>query len=322
MNSIDRQHVVVAVVSEQDKGYLLSQRHQKAHQGGLWEFPGGKVESDETVEQALVRELREELQITITKARPLIKIPYDYSDKKVLLDVWLVTEYKDNPIGAEGQNIIWVKKNTLSHYKMPDANNTIVTACSLPDTYLISPDPGSTKAEWDAFLASLEISLAEGRSLFQLRAKALSKDKYEELAKEVINICHSAGCKVLLNTIHSNDILPLADGLHLSSKLLLRRNERDVPDDLILGASCHSREELRHAQSIGCDFAVLGPVNKTVSHLNAPAIGWDTFSGMCSESGIPVYALGGMTPIHLQEAWKNGAQGVAGISAFWKSSQV
>lgn len=322
MNSIDRQHVAVAVVCDKDKGYLLSQRHQKAHQGGLWEFPGGKVESGETVEQALVRELREELQITITKARPLIKIPYDYSDKKVLLDVWLVTEYKENPIGAEGQNIIWVSNNTLSHYKMPDANNTIVTACSLPDTYLISPDPGSTKAEWNAFLESLEISLTEGISLFQFRAKTLNRDKYVELAKEVIDICHNAECKVLLSTYHSNDILSLADGLHLSSNLLLRRKERGVSDDLILGASCHSREELRHAQSIGCDFAVLGPVNKTVSHLNAPAIGWDTFSGMCNESGMPVYALGGMTPMHLAEAWQNGAQGVAGISAFWKYTQV
>ena len=85
-----RIHVVAAVIRSEGK-ILLSKRLDHVHQGGKWEFPGGKVETDEAVTAALVRELQEELAITPTDFQPLIQIHHDYPDKHIFLDVWVDT---------------------------------------------------------------------------------------------------------------------------------------------------------------------------------------------------------------------------------------
>jgi 8-oxo-dGTP diphosphatase len=313
-----RLHVAVAVISDKNGSVLLSQRHQNVHQGRLWEFPGGKVELGETVEQALVRELDEELRLTVTKARPLIRIPYDYPDKSVLLDVWMVTDYVGEPVGAEGQPVKWISLDELHEIKMPAANSAIVKACKLPYIYMITPDPGNSDSCWPDFLQQLEHSVATGINLLQFRAKSLNLSQYTELAKDVISLCHRAGCKVVINVDDSLVELADADGVHMSSARLLRQNNRITSDDKLCVASCHNLNELRHANNINCDFAVLGPVNKTMSHPDANPMGWDKFGQLCDESIIPVYALGGMSERDLISAWQNGAQGISGISGFWQ----
>ena len=82
-----RVHVAAAVIRSTDGQVLISRRAEEQHQGGLWEFPGGKVEAGEQVEQALRRELQEELGIRVVRARPLIQVAHDYADKQVLLHV-------------------------------------------------------------------------------------------------------------------------------------------------------------------------------------------------------------------------------------------
>ena len=98
-----RIHVVAAVIRGADGRILIARRADTQHQGGLWEFPGGKVEEGEAVEVALARELREELGIEVTGSRPLIKVSHDYPDKQVLLDVREVDAFTGEPHGAEGQ---------------------------------------------------------------------------------------------------------------------------------------------------------------------------------------------------------------------------
>ncbi len=321
----NRQIVAVAVIRDEDGCILISQRHPDSHQGGLWEFPGGKVEVGETVEEALVREIYEELRITITDSRPLIRIPYDYPDKHVLLDVWLVTTYKGEPAGAEGQAVKWVSLDDMAVTQIPAANKTIVTACQLPDKYMITPEPCDTDKGWDGYLKQLDSSLLNGITLLQFRAKSLAPSEYVELAEEVISICHRRCCKVILNIemrkIDTHKIAELDfDGWHLPSKHLLKTNSRTVPDTKLLSASCHSIEEVRHANRIGCDFVLLGPVERTLSHPDTEPMGWETFMTVCDESAVPVYALGGMHISNLSQAWQSGAQGIAGIRTFWKNS--
>ena len=82
-------HVAVGVIVRGEQ-FFLTKRHQDVHQGGKWEFPGGKLEQGETVAQALYRELKEEVAIEILSCLPLVKISHDYGDKQVLLDVYLV----------------------------------------------------------------------------------------------------------------------------------------------------------------------------------------------------------------------------------------
>ncbi len=119
-------HVAVAVIMNADQHVLISRRHPRAHQGGLWEFPGGKVETGESVQQALCRELHEELGIEAVIGDALIQVRHHYSDKAVLLDVWRVTAFTGEAVGKEGQPLRWVTISELSEYEFPEANRPIV----------------------------------------------------------------------------------------------------------------------------------------------------------------------------------------------------
>jgi 8-oxo-dGTP diphosphatase len=131
MDSNSCVHVAVGVLLNDRKEVLIALRPAHVHQGGLWEFPGGKVESDESVEQALVREFEEELGIRVCACSPLIEIRHDYSDKSVLLDVWLIENYSGTSIGREGQSIEWRALSALNARDFPEANAPIIQALLL-----------------------------------------------------------------------------------------------------------------------------------------------------------------------------------------------
>ena len=121
--------VVAAVIfSRCGKKIFLAKRPDKSHQGGLWEFPGGKKEAGETAYQALSRELEEELAIKVTATDSLIKINHDYGDKLVELDVYKVTAFEREPFGAEGQKTQWVDLADINEYEFPAANQAIIKA--------------------------------------------------------------------------------------------------------------------------------------------------------------------------------------------------
>jgi len=122
--------VAVAVITDKDGLILIAKRHDDVHQGGLWEFPGGKVEAGELVETALKRELAEELGIELLSCEPLLEIRHDYHDKAVLLDVWHVTAFDGQAYGREQQPIRWVLSESLSQYAFPEANQLIIKALS------------------------------------------------------------------------------------------------------------------------------------------------------------------------------------------------
>ncbi len=120
-------HVAVGVV-RRGNTFFICKRADHQHQGGKWEFPGGKVELDESVEQALDRELHEEIGINISLSSPLIEIAHEYVDKRVLLSVLLVHEFTGEPFGKEGQMHRWVDVSNLQEVDFPDANVAIVDA--------------------------------------------------------------------------------------------------------------------------------------------------------------------------------------------------
>ena len=121
-------HVAVGVIVNDRGQVLISKRSPDAHQGGLWEFPGGKLELGETLEQALIRELREELGIEAQTNSPLLQIRHDYGDKAVLLDVHVVAEFAGEARGVEGQALRWVGVEDLKNYAFPAANEAIIEA--------------------------------------------------------------------------------------------------------------------------------------------------------------------------------------------------
>jgi 8-oxo-dGTP diphosphatase len=313
-------HVAAAVIEDQAGRILLARRPEHLHQGGLWEFPGGKVESGEDVRTALCRELKEELGILVTRASPLIRIPYAYPDRKVLLDVWRVRAFDNVAYGAEGQSIAWVEPDSLPEYAFPAANRPIVTAAMLPSRYLITPEPGRPAA-WAGFLSHLQGLMQKGIRLVQFRAKRLNDDDYRILAQKVIALGREYGAKVLLNTTPTCAREMEADGLHLSTAQLQQLEERPAGTGRWLAASCHNLQELRHAMTVGVDFAVLSPVKATRSHPGQEPIGWDAFQLMSEQSAIPLYALGGMAEEDIGTAWTHGGQGIAAISALWQQTE-
>ncbi|MCL1125777.1 8-oxo-dGTP diphosphatase MutT [Shewanella surugensis] len=121
-----RIHVAVGVIINEQEQVLVAKRHAHLHQGGKWEFPGGKVEPDETVSQALTRELKEEVDLDINQTSPLMEISHDYPDKQVKLDIHWVKDFTGIAVGLEGQEITWVAKHDLNNYDFPEANKPII----------------------------------------------------------------------------------------------------------------------------------------------------------------------------------------------------
>lgn len=124
-------HVAVAAVIAEKNGQiqvLIAKRNQHQHQGGKWEFPGGKVEQGEQVAEALAREMLEECNLRVISSIPLIKVEHDYGDKKVILDTYIVDKHNGIATGNEGQEIRWVDINLLQHYTFPEANKNIISA--------------------------------------------------------------------------------------------------------------------------------------------------------------------------------------------------
>lgn len=307
-------HVAAAAVTDPRGRVLIAQRPAHVHQGGLWEFPGGKLEQGESPGQALERELLEELGIKVRSARQLIQVRHDYPDKSVLLDVWRVEDYAGNPVGLEGQPLEWVAPIDLGKYAFPAANIPIIQALQLPDRYLITPEPGG---DIPGFLAQLERAIERGISLVQLRARLLSQENYRQLALAAGELCRSADVRLLLNC--APHLVPDlgAQGVHLTGRRLMDLESRPLGSGYLVAASCHNRDEVIHADTLGLDFIVVSPVRPTASHPGTPAIGLGGLRSLCESAVMPVYALGGMRETDINQVRQSGAQGIAAIRGLW-----
>jgi len=307
-----RVHVAVGVIQRPDTAILVAKRPEHAHQGGLWEFPGGKVEPGESVLDALQRELAEELGIQVTATRPLIQIAHDYVDKSVLLDVWTVVEFQGEPVGREGQPLRWSLPAAFDPADFPAANRPIIQAVRLPSAYWITPEP--VLGELDSFWQRVQRALDAGVSLIQLRAKQLDVAATRPILQELVRRSAERHALVVVNRFI--ELAPLCAGVHLTASQLSRLQQRPLPAEQWLAASCHSEAELQAAAKLGCDFTVLSPVLPTASHPEALPLGWETFAELARTARMPVYALGGMTLADVDRARQAGGQGVAGISLY------
>ena len=118
---------VAAGIITRGDAVFVALRSKQQHQGGCWEFPGGKVESHETPSDALTRELKEECGIDVHRSEAFHVIRHDYPDKSVELHFFLVNEFAGEPIGQEGQEVAWVSRSALPELVFPEANVPIVT---------------------------------------------------------------------------------------------------------------------------------------------------------------------------------------------------
>lgn len=307
-------HVMAGAIGDAEGRILVTRRHDHAHQGGLWELPGGKLEPGETPDIGLGRELQEELGIRVKASQPLIRVHHDYGDRHVLLDVRRVLAYEGVPQGLEGQPLAWLHPGDMDPESFPAADRPIIRALRLPQLLLITgPDPRDPTA----FLARLEAPLASGIRLVQLRAHELQPDAYRHLAEGAYALCEEAGARLLLNRAPWEIADIPRHGIHLRTRLLAALQQRPGLADELVGASCHDAAELAAAAALGLDYAVLSPVRSTTSHPQATPLGWARFTELVDPVPLPVFALGGLDPAELSDAIGHGAQGIAAIRGLW-----
>ncbi len=303
-------HVVAAVITDARGRILLNRRKGDSDMAGLWEFPGGKREPGESSEQALARELHEELGIDAEIGEWLMDVPQIYPDKRLRLEVRMVRQWKGSARGREGQAVTWVAPGKLGRYSMPPADLPVVAALRQPDRYLVTPEPHQGSEAW---LAGIEAAVAAGVARIQLRTPQATER--EALARQAVERM-GRHTELLLN----RDIAlarALGVGVHLGGEQLLTLEARPLPLSQRVGASCHDLAQLQAAQRLGCDFAVLGPVQPTATHPGAAPLGWEGFEQLREQVSLPIYAIGGMGAGDLETARSHGAQGVAAIRALW-----
>lgn len=327
--------VAAAVIRRADGAVLLSLRRPGQHQGGRWEFPGGKLRPGESPLAALQRELDEELDIRIepTAVRPLIEVHHAYPELSVHLAVSEVFGFRGEPRGREGQRIGWFSPAEIRTLDFPAANQPILAATLLPRVCLVTPE---MRPDGEAeFLTALRHALTQGIRLVQLRLNKTRTDlascRVPALIAEVLAACQAGGAQLVLNLDWSaRDVEAVraraamveqlgADGFHLPSRVLRELPAARLvrPSGMLISAACHSHSELVHAEALGVDFAFLGNVLETASHPGRVGLGWSAAEQLVRGSRLPLFALGGQDAATVPLALAAGFHGIAAIRGLW-----
>ena len=284
---------------------LLTKRHQDAHQGGLWEFPGGKFETNESPTDCLARELDEELGITPLETRYVCQIPWQYGEKRVRLWVYEVLEFSGSPESREGQPLDWVEFKALTARQFPAANQAIVRSIGLPRIARFLMDPSEDSACWAARF--------ETPSLLYFRNQPPSKS-----LEHGIEIALKQGHRVIL-TLDQWPCFRSGCGLHLRHRDSVEDADRarlavDSVWPLTAGMRC--LEDYTRRTEWPADAWFISPVKPTASHAEMPPLGWSAFQSLAVQTGRPCFALGGLHPDDFDRAIESMAYGVAGIRGF------
>jgi len=314
LNTLNSNKIVDVAVGliVQNGQALLAKRAEHQHQGGRFEFPGGKVEAGELVTVALARELHEELGIDIHSPRFIQRLTYNYPEKTVCLHVYHIESFDGEPVGREGQPLHWVPLAQLFELNFPDANRPIVRAAQLPQRYSITSN--LITAELDALPAWLaEQSIEkETDAWVYVRLPNASSTVYETAIK------HLSMLRPDLNLIAAWDapesVNEFIRGRHLTQAALLAKTDlvRQSEQEYWF-AACHDETSIVQAVKLGVDAITLSAVLATPTHPDSQPLGWDGFAQLAKLSDVPVYALGGLQPNDLTEAQANGGFGIAGM---------
>ncbi|MCK0509501.1 Nudix family hydrolase [Aromatoleum anaerobium] len=310
-----RVEVAAGVITRPDGSFLLGQRAPGTFYPGYWEFPGGKVEAGETAEQALIRELDEELGIRVTSIRPWVTREHRYEHAHVRLHFFEVTGWDGEINDHVHSALSWEHADRPGVGPMLPANGPILKALRLPRWMGIThaADIGT-----EAQLARLDAALERGLRLVQVREPGMPRGELASFTGAVIRRAREYGALVVINQdcglAHELGV----DGVHLPAAELAWVTVR--PDFEWVGASCHCRAELERAAELGLDYALLGAVRPTLTHPEREALGWDAFAELVRDLPIPVFALGGLVEGDMDAARRAAAHGIAAIRGTWFQS--
>ncbi|MBJ9984827.1 NUDIX domain-containing protein [Acinetobacter sp. S40] len=279
---------------------LVGWREAKQHQGNKYEFPGGKVESGESPEDACRREIYEEVGIGIKQWYAFDRIQHEYEDIIVYLHLFYAY-VPDDLLTLIQQPWTWYHRDQLMQLNFPKANDTILQ-----------------RLFWSHF-----IKIGDKLSEFQPHADSLFywRVDAEQFQRDVLHT-YSADdlTKLILNDEHyqqlSDDLKPLIKTLHLKQHQLMQFKKGDLELGKRYIAACHDLVALQHAEQIGCEAVFVSPIQPTQTHPHTKALGWTQLEEWSKQSQVLVFALGGLHPNDLAQAQLHGAYGIAGIRNF------
>ena len=287
-----------------DQHVLLSQRLPNKHLAGFWEFPGGRVECGEDPEQALCRELVEELGIEPQVARPLCILTHHYPEKSVRLRFYRVSKWSGEPQGREGQAIEWVPWHQLPSRQMPAADQAILKLFGVSPHYIQVMEHNAQSASLNAWASQATSSHLLSWSESLLTQDALLADRVMGLWKKL----RSQGHYCIVEGDPELAVQLGADGVELSQEKLMQVSTRPTGLDWV-GAFCQDLLGVSQAAHLGLDFVVIEP-----SLLGSSVVSDSWLVEAIRLSGLPVFVRANTSMVQLPQYQSLGALGMVGCS--------
>ena len=305
----------VGIIVNQKGDCLLSRRPEGKTFAGFWEFPGGKIEPSESAQEALVRELQEELNIDVINCWPWFQRSYEYPHATVHLVFFRVSAWCGLLSGREGQELRWVQLGSAQDIPAPllPTNTQVLRAVQLPTVI------GITQAEEmgpGPQLEAIDRACFRGLRWIHVREKNTPFDLLAAWVKQVQEAARPWKACVILNGTTSEAQSLGVDGVHWTSERLWQADSR--PQNMWVSASCHTEADLEQAERLGLDYVFLGPVLPTNSHPVTNMLGWSSFGQWVRQSSLPIYAIGGQDSTTLLASLQEGGQGWASRSRVWQ----
>jgi len=298
--------VAVCIVQDADGRLLMAERTPRQLSAGYWELPGGKVDPGESPQQAAVRELAEEVGITALEVRPWISYHHEFRLRRLRLFFFRIDRWSGSPQGREGQRIAWVDPANPQVMPILPSVERVLIALGLPDLYAVTDS--HRHGGPDGLLAHLPQALRGGLRLIQVREPGMAPDQRVQFARRIAALAEPYGARVLLAGSALEARRAGLSGLHATAAELRRTTHRPAVKFWL--ASCHDGADLRFAEELGADAAVISPVLTSAAHPDRPPIGWEGLQRLAAGARLPVYAQGGVSRASIPEARRAGAVGI------------
>ena len=172
------------------------------------------------------------------------------------------------------------------------------------------------------FLDQIEMIASAHPKAIVLREKDLSEKEYEQLARQVMQICQKHGTQCILHSFSNVATTLGATAVHMPLPLLQKMTPQEKSHFQIIGASCHSLEEAKEAQNLGCTYITAGHIFLTDCKKGLPGRGLPFLEEICKTVRIPVYAIGGISSQNMESVRKTGAAGACIMSGFMRCKTV
>lgn len=172
------------------------------------------------------------------------------------------------------------------------------------------------------FLDQIEMIASAHPKAIVLREKDLSEKEYEQLARQVMQICQKHGTQCILHSFSNVATILGATAVHMPLPLLQKMTPQEKSHFQIIGASCHSLEEAKEAQNLGCTYITAGHIFLTDCKKGLPGRGLPFLEEICKAVRIPVYAIGGISSQNIESVRKTGAAGACIMSGFMRCKTV